>query len=767
MKRSSEKTFGPSPESLAYKKPPAKRIKLESPEPPANATIDDDSEDSDAHPIPPGKYRASTKRPSDGTSSTNSKSRTTNCLPQLDDDRDLPATGGILPAKISTRQTFGSFASDNNSRPSIESLERQTVTPKPTASATARLPTSKQSMSSGNILERLGSFPGLSTPPPTIEDDDKDESDHNVTQEEDSAGPALVATKRQKSNSATAKAKTSRRKYAEKEVKGKIIAAVDFGTTYSGICWAHTELPENSKLITKWPDTKSEEGHSGEKIATYTLRELQYSGPNKWTSEGVPRRTSCATNSPTDPRDTHYGLFSSLRKHFEYMLSKVLGAGSLSTTTIEYVLTVPAIWSELAKSKTKACAEAAGMGSADELQMIPEPEAAAVWAFHEMASFGLEKGDAFVVCDAGGGTVDLITYEIKALNPSLRIVEVAKGEGGMCGSTMLDRRFATFLRGKFGNHPGWSENMLEEAKTAFKDRIKTGFTGNKTDEWEVPVPGLPNSFDNDPDPIRHSRYYLKGSDLYDIFEPVIQEITAMVLQQIEISKKVGADIKAVVMVGGFGENLYLYQRLQKAVTPQHIQVRMSPQAWTAVVRGALIRGLEEAKSKKALGTVVGRIARYSYGTECAREYKASERCESDRKWSNANNRWEVNTYEWFIKKHSKVTEKNPINSHYHVERLVPRPRNKALEQAKITIVKCEDDQAPMIVGKGGQVKEVTHLTVPLQKLPKKDFKVRQGEDGQDWWIIDFTLRATCHSAETYYDVTHNGKTYERVTTEYV
>lgn len=56
----------------------------------------------------------------------------------------------------------------------------------------------------------------------------------------------------------------------------------------------------------------------------------------------------------------------------------------------------------------------------------------------------------------------------------------------------------------------------------------------------------------------------------------------------------------------------------------------SSSRWTAVVRGALIRGLEEAKSKRALGTVVGRVAREFYGTECAREYERAKHPKSER-----------------------------------------------------------------------------------------------------------------------------------------
>ncbi len=71
---------------------------------------------------------------------------------------------------------------------------------------------------------------------------------------------------------------------------------------------------------------------------------------------------------------------------------------------------------------------------------------------------------------------------------------------------------------------------------------------------------------------------MKGSDIYNIFEPVIKEIISLVSQQIELSKGVGANVKAVIMVGGLGENLYLYERLRKVLAYQDIGVQVSPQA---------------------------------------------------------------------------------------------------------------------------------------------------------------------------------------------
>lgn len=56
--------------------------------------------------------------------------------------------------------------------------------------------------------------------------------------------------------------------------------------------------------------------------------------------------------------------------------------------------------------------------------------------------------DVFVVVDCGGGTVDLISYQIMALHPNLEIKECAVGTGGMCGSTYINNNFENFVRSR-------------------------------------------------------------------------------------------------------------------------------------------------------------------------------------------------------------------------------------------------------------------------------------------------------------------------------
>jgi molecular chaperone DnaK (HSP70) len=93
----------------------------------------------------------------------------------------------------------------------------------------------------------------------------------------------------------------------------------------------------------------------------------------------------------------------SLRKHADKVLEDRVGRGVLATTPREYIVTVPAMWSEQAQDVTRACAEKAGMGAKDKIQIISEPEAAGIYALDTMTALDLRISDTFVVCDAGGG----------------------------------------------------------------------------------------------------------------------------------------------------------------------------------------------------------------------------------------------------------------------------------------------------------------------------------------------------------------------------
>jgi hypothetical protein len=88
-------------------------------------------------------------------------------------------------------------------------------------------------------------------------------------------------------------------------------------------------------------------------------------------------------------------------KHTMDTLTRRYGETFMSMTKVQFVLTVPAVWSDSAKNATLQAAERAGMGNMHDLKLISEPEAAAVYTLRAIQPNHLKIGDNFIVCDAG------------------------------------------------------------------------------------------------------------------------------------------------------------------------------------------------------------------------------------------------------------------------------------------------------------------------------------------------------------------------------
>lgn len=196
--------------------------------------------------------------------------------------------------------------------------------------------------------------------------------------------------------------------------------------------------------------------------------------------------------------------------HTRQEIKRDVGA-VFESMTFQYVITVPAVWSEKAKNLTRMCAEKAGLGCASEIQMTSEPEAAAIFTLNSQSphTTNLGVGDTILICDAGGGTVDLITFTTTQLRPTLRLQEAAPGDGALCGSSFLHRRFERLVLQRLSHCEGWDRDTLNEAMIRF-DAIAKMFGGNLNDGMSVPVPGIAN--DNSLN-VRRGFLHLSGEEM--------------------------------------------------------------------------------------------------------------------------------------------------------------------------------------------------------------------------------------------------------------
>lgn len=294
----------------------------------------------------------------------------------------------------------------------------------------------------------------------------------------------------------------------------------------------------------------------------------------------------------------------SLHEHTVNLLKSKIGS-AFGGMVLEYVITVPVMWPENAKAKTLSCAEKAGLGEASKMRIISEPEAAAIHALRASNPHGLEIGDTIVICDAGGGTGDLITFTILELEPNLRLKEEAPGIGKLCGSTFLNRLFEEFLEQRLFSVPGWGRDTLDEALHRFETVAKRTFGSDINDYFMFPVPGLA---DNHQIGVHRGRLRVTGQEMKDLFFPILQEVYELVIGQIQASKN---RVKYVFLVGGFGQNPYLRRYLRESISG--VRILAPVDGWTAVVRGALSKALAESCYLTSNISVDFRMARKHHG----------------------------------------------------------------------------------------------------------------------------------------------------------
>lgn len=163
-----------------------------------------------------------------------------------------------------------------------------------------------------------------------------------------------------------------------------------------------------------------------------------------------------------------------------------------------------------------------------------------------VTDFNYQAGDHFVVCDAGGGTVDLIAYEIIGTRP-LVVREAVKGDGALCGGVFLDEEFIKLMKRKV-NEGTWNSLPADEVTKMlngdWEHGIKQQYEGQEQD-WpvELPVPRLPGDGSRRGF-VKKQTLVLTNEDLKPVFDRVTQQVINLVEGQIKsVRFKVGQSPK--------------------------------------------------------------------------------------------------------------------------------------------------------------------------------------------------------------------------------
>ncbi|KAL7269991.1 hypothetical protein RUND412_007313 [Rhizina undulata] len=615
----------------------------------------------------------------------------------------------------------------------------------------------------------------------------------------------------------------------------RLIIAVDFGTTYSGVSWS---LGKTRTVINEWPGAgnrtsdkvpteilyldldptgAARSGPDGKRIFNWGHIKLNYKDktnkPLKWfklllhdqnpfADKGMYERginddglsgyvpefdmKKLAANlnsnltlmdenskqnttklSPAAQAATHLKVLKlkpidvatdylrALREHVLAVIEKKVGPGYVDRELMKpkYVITVPAIWSDSAKGQTVQAAKNAGYGEHEvDFTLIGEPEAAAAYSIEELPKDSLKEGDTFVICDAGGGTVDLVSYSIDNISP-LEVSEVVGGTGDLCGSVFVNQKFEEHVRELLGG--ATFNNMTQSAKVEmmrqWEDKVKYDFSGDDDKSHpsagDVFIPGVPEDKQNE---IGMEQGYLSFTKekVKSFFDPVVDRVVALVGDQISSVKEKGKDVSSVLLVGGFGASPYLHKRLKEhSFSGKQVPVLQPPNAWSAITRGALKRGID--------GCIVkDQIARRHYGITISLWYQEGKGLEKHRQYCYFENAWKVpNQMQWIVKKKAKIENKQTCSI-----KVYGMAFKDTAQIATVEILACTQDECPSWKDEK-IVFPVCTVEADLSKFPLETLPEYENNYGMKYWKVHFTLEMKVSSGIITFSLNFQGKNY--------
>ncbi|KAK7946742.1 Hsp70 family protein [Apiospora aurea] len=539
----------------------------------------------------------------------------------------------------------------------------------------------------------------------------------------------------------------------------KVVLAFDFGTTYSGVSYAYRKPGATPTPIIRWP---GDSGRFSTEVKVPTI--ISYNGPTdfKWGYQVKPTdkstvgikllldpdqdkpsylpgsgKKTALRNLPKPAVDIAADYIGAVYKHALEQIRTSSVGNFFDTCEREAFLLSPLC------GRTKPRTSRFRLGS---VSMIKEPEAAAIYTLSEQ-SLALQKGDICLICDAGGGTVDLITYEVAQSSP-LELAEVVPGSGGMAGAIGLNKRFEDAVReligdsdmGTFKSMPdGWAIVLNQ-----FETEIKRNFSGESNETHYIPLswPETRRQPGREPGE-QHLEHEV-------IFDPLVRDVIRLIDDQVQASRQKypSRPIKAIFLVGGFGSNAYLKGRIEKSY--QVTQVVQPANASSAIMDGAVMHCLTHGPK------IVSRRATCHYGVKG----------------------WFVQRIPEDIGKRTWYDDKDGITRVKRMGWNIIKGQELKEEKIKISFVHTADDpytHADMLIDQtlyfskthspqvypDDDVIKCCRLKASLWSARYYMRKIPVGAHGKPYWILNYGVVVTA-KANLHFSLEVNGKEYGSV-----
>ncbi|CAA7260321.1 unnamed protein product [Cyclocybe aegerita] len=426
----------------------------------------------------------------------------------------------------------------------------------------------------------------------------------------------------------------------------KLVLAFDVGTTFSGISYSILDPGRSPEIrgVTRFPG-QHESYNGSSKIPTI----IYYDKNGKVRAVGAEAVTESMlvaaeeecwfkaewfklllckkkTGNPLvqeislPPRKTITQVFADFLKYLfecasEYIKDTHANGPDLWASVkdkVDFVLSHPNGWEGREQAIMRNAAILAGLVpdtpvGRGRVSFLTEGEASLHFAIENGLLEGVaEKGQGFLIVDAGGGTIDTSVYRRKP-GDSKSFEEIAASQCHLNGSVFVSRRARQYLKGWLTDSPFEDDvdTIVDEFDRATKQRfsdpknpqfIKVGNTRQNFKEWNI----------------SHGQLKLDGKNVLSFFAPSLRSIVNSIGEQRRLSV---SPIKHVILVGGFSANEWLFKSLNDNLAPHRMNVFRPPNRVNkAVADGALSFYLDHY--------VTSRVSKYTFGTDVSVDYNS-------------------------------------------------------------------------------------------------------------------------------------------------
>ncbi|KAK0706279.1 hypothetical protein B0T26DRAFT_726089 [Lasiosphaeria miniovina] len=436
------------------------------------------------------------------------------------------------------------------------------------------------------------------------------------------------------------------------------------------------------------------------------------------------------------------------RQYYMWMLDQNEFIFKDGNVPMDMVITHPVEWSYEALNNTYRAVTGAFnkhmFSTRRNVYFVPEPEACAVYTVQQMISEAqgrsLVPGECFVVCDAGGGTVDLVTYLIKKVEP-LELEKIGVITGGLCGAIFIDQAFIRWIEARTTGITARSDEigtgghyvLDPKGSTVFNrfEIMKRKFTGTEANTLTLPrgVAVNPSAANSVPGLLQ-----ISADDMKSFFEFSVIKTIDLIGRQIASAANKRHRVMHIFMSGGMSQNNYVLNRVREWARTLNgeMSVQRPENGWTAVVQGAVLAGMGIG-SRNA---VLTRPCKRHFGImgaealSAAKHRDAAIRIVAD-EVHGAN--MALDQVAWLVRKHDVVFPDRPVTATARVACtfLPAHVNNGSVARVVFCATAMDDPPSHSLPRDAG---EVAAVDVRLDKIPSSAFRGLVAPDGRGGYV---------------------------------